>query len=104
MKQVKSHRPIKLDIDYSSREDLQEFASNTEFNQFILENTFEPLKYAINKNKTQCILFEVGGGDYKVVVKKPQYKTILDKIIEHFENKEDYDKCSELVKLKEKIK
>jgi hypothetical protein len=49
-------------------------------------------------------LFEVGGGDYKVVVKKSQYKTILDKIIEHFESKEDYDKCSELVKLKEKIK
>jgi len=104
MKQVKSHRPIKLNIDYSSREELQEFALNSEFNQFILENTLEPLKYAINKNKTQCILFVVGDGDYKVIVKKNQYKTILDRAIEYFENKEDYNKCNELVKLKEKIK
>jgi len=104
MKQVKSHRPIKLDISYSSREELQEFASNTEFNQFILENTLESLKYAINKNKTQCALFEVGDNDYKVVVKKPEYKTILDKVIKYFEDKEDYIKCDELVKLKEKIK
>jgi hypothetical protein len=46
----------------------------------------------------------VGDFNYKVIVKKDEYKTLIDKILSHYEKKEDYDMCIELVKLKEKIK
>jgi hypothetical protein len=96
--------PIKLNFEYSCKEDLEEMIENSKLNQFLIENIFEPLKQAIVKNKAKCVLYEVGDFNYKVIVKKDEYKTLIDKILSHYEKKEDYDMCIELVKLKEKIK
>lgn len=101
--ETKPQIPLRLEIKYESKEDLEEFASSGEFSTLILEKGLLALKGAIRKNKSECILFEIVNFDFKVVVKKPHYKTLLNRAISYYEHLEDYTMCQELTKLKSRL-
>ena len=95
--------PLKLDIQYEEKEELDNFAMDENFHRLITENTFAALKQAIRKNKSECILFDVINFDLKVKVKKANYKKLLDQLLKYYEGIEDYTTCSELIKLKARL-
>jgi len=101
--QSKPSIPLKLEVKYDETEDLLDLATDEEFSTFILENAIIALKQAIRKNKSECVLFELVNYDFKVLIKKPKYKSLLNAAIKHYEKLEDYTKCSELVNLKSRL-
>jgi hypothetical protein len=95
--------PLKMEINYDSKEELDEFVHNGEFRILLLENSLAALKQSIRKNKSECILFDVTNLNLKVIIKKSNYKNLLNQILKHYEQIEDYPMCSEIVKLKHRL-
>lgn len=94
---------LKLDIKLPEHPLDENLVLPEDYCQLLLENALGLLKESINKKKKKCILFEIINYDYKVVVKQNQFINILNKGIEYYEKIEDFEKCSELNKLKNKL-
>jgi hypothetical protein len=69
----------------------------------LLENSLAALKQSIRKNKSECVLFDVTNLNLKVIIKKSNYKNLLNQILKYYEQIEDYQMCSEIVKLKHRL-
>ena len=95
--------PLKMEINYDSIEELDEFVHNGEFRILLLENSLAALKQSIRKNKSECVLFDVTNLNLKVIIKKSNYKNLLNQILKYYEQIEDYQMCSEIVKLKHRL-
>ena len=103
MSQQKPNLPLKIDIQYEEEEELDEMLLNEEFTTFILENSLVALKQAIRKNKSECVFAEVVNYNYKIKIPKTQYKNLIKVLLKHYEAKEDYSTCSELMRLESRI-
>jgi hypothetical protein len=66
-----------------------------EIKQIILEETVYAIKYGIEKNKNSITLFEVAHTDCYLELKKENWKSTLEKALEYFLEKEEYDNCAE---------
>ena len=80
-----------------------DYASQDAFVTFMFKNAIAPIKQAIRKNNSECVIFDILNYNLKVAIKKEHYKTFLNKAIKHYEILEDYTQCSELVTLKSRL-
>ena len=68
---------------------------------FIYEKFIEILK--INDIPTQVKIFNFEKTDLQVIVKYPNYISNIDNLLNYYINKEEYEKCNKLAKLKNRI-
>ena len=92
-----------IELVYDEIEDLQKFPESEEFVKYILTQSLEAIEYAIENNKNKIEILNIANLSLIVEVKKSQYATILQKIIDLNLEEEDYDKCAEIQTLIEKI-
>ena len=92
-----------IELVYDEVEDLQKFPESEEFVKYILTQSLEAIEYAIENNKKKIEILNIANLSLIVEVKKSQYATILQKIIDLNLEEEDYDKCAEIQTLIEKI-
>jgi len=76
----------------ASYSQLQEFP---EIKKIVLEGAIYAIKEGITKNKPSISLFEVAYSDYYIDLKKEKWKSTLEKVLEYYIEKEEYDKCAE---------
>lgn len=74
-----------------------------EIKQIVLEETVYAIKDGINKNKSSISLFEVAHTDYYIELSKNKWKPSLEKALEYFLEKEEYDRCAEMRDLINKL-
>lgn len=63
--------------------------------QVVIDETVVAIKEGIAKNKKSINLFEVTNSDYYIELKKEQWKSSLEKALEYYIEKEEYDRCIE---------
>jgi hypothetical protein len=63
--------------------------------QVVLEETVLAIKHGVAKNKKSIPLFEVAGSEYYIELQKDKWKPSLEKALEYYLKKEEYDKCIE---------
>jgi hypothetical protein len=95
----KTFKPIVLKFTSIDHDKLDE---SIDFKKYIYENTVKAIKFALNYNKPKCEPFAVGGLNTLVSLPKEKFGKVLDKMIIFYENQSNFEKCNELVKLKEK--
>ena len=79
--------------------DYKLLVNNKKFSSVVYSETVEAIKEAlINKYKTD-VLFKLAHTDYQVEISKPQWKIALNECINYYSKKEEYERCSEIVKL-----
>ena len=100
---LKLEFPLDLEIKYEDPEELLELATQEEFVTFMFGSAVAAIKQAIRKNRSECIVFSIQNYNVRVAIKKEHYKIFLNKAIKHYENLENYSKCSELVSLKSRL-
>ena len=66
-----------------------------EIQKVVLEEAVYAIKEGIAKNKTSISLFEVAYSDYYIDLKKDKWKSTLEKALEYYIEREEYDKCAE---------
>jgi hypothetical protein len=79
---------IEPGADYSQLNDVPEIK------QIVLEETIFAIKDGIKKNKNSISLFEVAHTDYYIELSKNKWKPSLEKALEYFLEKEEYDRCA----------
>ncbi len=66
-----------------------------EIQKVVLEEAVYAIKEGIEKNKPSISLFEVAYSDYYIELKKDKWKPTLEKALEYYIEREEYDKCAE---------
>ena len=61
----------------------------------VIEGAIYAIKEGIEKNKPSISLFEVAYSDYYIELKKDKWKPTLEKVLEYYIEREEYDKCAE---------
>ena len=83
-----------LEIIYNNSEDLNQLSTKEEFKQFILEDSFKTIEMALKNNLNKVELFNLFNLSLVVILKKSNYKDVLNNILEYYIEEEDYEKCS----------
>lgn len=63
--------------------------------QVVLDETVFAIKEGITKKKKSISLFAVANSEYYIELKKDQWKASLEKALEYYVEKEEYDRCIE---------
>lgn len=99
--------PIYLEIYFEEPEDLNqdltEIFESSDFKNKIKTELFERLEVAIKEKRTKLNLFRLVYYGVDLVVKKNQFRKLLNKVLEVYQEEEDYLKCIEIKKLIEEI-
>lgn len=95
--------PIYLEILFEDPEDLNqdlgEMFNNSDFKEKLKTELFDRLKMAIEEKRTKLTLFRLTYYGVDLSVKKNQYKKLLNKVLEIYQEEEDYLKCVEIKNL-----
>ena len=69
----------------------------------IYKSLVEGISEAIKDNNSKIELCEVRNSEVYVTVEKKDWKLSLDKALEFYENKEEYEECSKIKNLIDKL-
>ena len=100
---TKKREITNIELIYGSKEDLVGLASKEEFVKFILEDSLSTITKAINENLEKVELFNILNLSLVIKLEKSKFKPVLERITQHYAEKEDYNKCIEIQSLIKKI-
>lgn len=101
-KKMRRKIPI-LRVSVEHGADYSQLAEIPEVRKAVLEETLYAIKEGIEKNKKSISLFEVAHSDCYIELDKQNWKVTLEKALETYVEKEDYDKCIEIRDLISKL-
>lgn len=96
---TKKREVTNIELVYGSKEDLVSLASKEEFVNFVLEDSLVTIKKAIKENLEKVELFNILNLSLIIELDKSNFKPVLERIIQHYVQIEDYDKCIEIQSL-----
>jgi hypothetical protein len=75
--------------------DYSQLTEIPEIQKIVREEAIYAIKDGIEKHKSSISLFEIAQSDYYIELSKDKWKLTLEKLIEHYVESEEYDKCAE---------
>ena len=89
---------VLIEIDWEDQEDLIKLSTDLKFQNFILDESYKSIMYALKNNMKKAELFNIFNMSVIIEIKRSQFKTVLSKISKLFLKKEEYEKCSIITK------
>jgi hypothetical protein len=102
-KEVIKREVTTLEIAYHKREELLKLSNSDEFVDFIIDDSYKTIKKAIADGLEKVELFNILNLSIIIELERKNFRKVLNKIIQHYIGYEEYEKCSEIQKLKKKI-
>jgi len=99
----KEREVLSIQIEYDYAEELEELVGSEDFTQLILDEAISTIEYALDKERKSARVCYIPNLESSVVIEKRNFPKILGTAIRFYEEQEDYTKCAELVKLKNKV-
>ena len=99
MDKVVKREVVNIELDWDNEQDLIELGDNEVLVDFILEESLKAIVDALKNNKEKAELFNVFNMSVIIELKKPQFKTVLEKVNRMLIKNEEYERCNELKKL-----
>ena len=99
----KEREILSLEILYDHKEELDELVESKDFHQLLLDEAIEVIKESLTKEINEVKLYSITNLDCFLILQRSNFSKVISKAIKLYEAEEDYDKCAELVKLKEKV-
>jgi len=99
----KEREVLSIQIEYDYAEELEELVGSEDFTQLILDEAISTIEYALDKERKSARVCYIPNLESSVVIEKRNFPKILSTAINFYEGQEDYTKCAELVKLKNKV-
>lgn len=90
-------------IKFKGGDDFEKLNESLEFKNVVYKEVALALSYAIKNKRAKMDLFNLEDFGLTISVKKTKYKSVLDKTIAFYTQQENFEKCTELTKLKEKL-
>lgn len=101
--QSKPRKVTNMKLIYDDKKDLMELTSKKQFTNFILEDSLVAIEKAIEENLDDVELFNIFNLSLVIKLDRSNFKPVLEKIIYHYEDVEDYNKCAQIQSLINKI-
>lgn len=92
-----------LELIYQDKDDLLKLSKSEDFVEFILLDSLDTIKRAINEDLDKVELFNILNLSLIIELEKKNYKVVLDRILQHFVEIEDYDTCIEIQQITNKL-
>jgi hypothetical protein len=103
----KSNRQIPsmvVTIKGEGQADIEALCDNETFTRAVFTETIAGIKDAINTKSKTAVLFQLAKSDYYLELDKSQWKQALQTCIDRFIESEQYEECSKIKLLIDKIK
>lgn len=101
--QSKPRKVTNMKLIYDDKRDLMELTSKKQFTNFILEDSLIAIEKAIEEDLDDVELFNIFNLSLVIKLDRSNFKPVLEKIIYHYEDVEDYNKCAQIQSLINKI-
>jgi len=92
-----------LELVYQDKDDLLKLSKSEDFVEFILLDSLDTIKRAVGENLEKVELFNILNLSLIVELEKSNYKIVLERILQHFVEIEDYDTCIEVQQIVNKL-
>ena len=92
-----------IELIYDNKEDLLKLAEKSEFCEFILNDSIKAIKKAIKYKQPKANLFNISNLSVIIEIKQTQYESVLKQAVKHYASRENYEECSKLKKLIDKL-
>ena len=103
MKKQKERDILSIEILYDDKEELNELLDSDDFSRLMFQEAIATIENALTKKREVARMFYIPNIDCSVMLEQRNFKLVLDNAIKFYEQQEEYDKCAELVTLKNKI-
>ena len=103
MSQPKKRRIPILNIYYNNLDELDTLTREESFQKFVDDTTWEAIKEGLSHNEKTVKLFEIERTGKFISLKRNNWEKFLKKMNKKFEHDEQYEKCTECLKMIEKI-
>jgi hypothetical protein len=103
MKKKKERDILSIEIVYDYKEELNELVDSEDFNRLLFEEAISTIENALDKKRESARVFYIPNLDCSVVLEERNFTKVLNTAIKFYEQQEEYDKCAELVTLKNKV-
>jgi len=100
---TKKREVTNIELEFKDKEDIINLASKKEFVDFVLKDSLEAISEAIEDNLDKVELFNILNLSLVIKLEKSKFKPVLERIIQYYVEREDYDKCIEIQSLIKKI-
>ena len=96
----KSKREVTcIEIIWEKKSDVLELPNTEVFTNFILKESYEAIKSALEEDLETVELFNIQNLSIVIELKKSQFSTVLEKIKEMYVDQEDYEECTKIQNL-----
>ena len=96
----KSKREVTcIEIIWEKKSDVLELPNTEVFTNFILEESYEAIKSALEEDLETVELFNIQNLSIVIELKKSQFPSVLEKIKEMYVDQEDYEECIKIQNL-----
>ena len=96
----KSKREVTcIEIIWEKKSDVLELPNTEVFTNFILEESYEAIKSALEEDLETVELFNIQNLSIVIELKKSQFPPVLEKIKEMYVDQEDYEECTKIQNL-----
>lgn len=102
-KSPKTYVPLDISLHFDDLDQLEKLETTPEFKDILFESVVEALIFVSKSKDPKIALFRIPTLDMVITLSKENYNKVLENIIKHYTIKEEYNKCSELTKLKKKL-
>lgn len=92
-----------LELVYQDKDDLLKLSKSEDFVEFILLDSLDTIKKAVDENLEKVELFNILNLSLIVELEKSNYKSVLERILQYFVEIEDYDTCIEVQQIVNKL-
>lgn len=92
-----------IEITWDDQQDLIDLGNSEEFTNFILIKSYEAIEKAIEDNLPKVDLFNIFNLSLIIELDRKHFKSVLEKITNIFLEEENYEECSKIKQLIEKI-
>ena len=91
--------PTVLELIFRDKQDLKNLSSEEEFVTFIINDSLNSIKNALENNLDRVELFNIFNLSLSVELEKFHYKDVLNKITQFYIEQENYEICDNIQKI-----
>ena len=91
--------PTVLELIFRDEQDLKNLSSEEEFVTFIINDSLNSIKNALENNLDRVELFNIFNLSLSVELEKFHYKDVLNKITQFYIEQENYEICDNIQKI-----
>ena len=102
-KENKKREVLSVEILYDDKEDLDILTESEDFHKLLFDEVVTGIEEALAASTSTAKVIYIPNLECSVTIYRRNFKAAIEGVIKFYEKQEDYKKCAELVKLKNKV-